>query len=626
MQKVIDVKKMFAEFKSIFVSENILEENEQHANIVTASTMLNIFWICLISWALTFFNVFKVGTTIMNAIFIRCIILLVIPAVVCRIVKGKGKILKYLLFICFTFMLAIADATLKYNVTLIMVLPSILAARYYNKKFTITVSVITTIVFIISTYMCVNLGQQDLNSYNLVIPEGTTITINTTLRDAISKINVNETQRLKNIFIHFFIPKILVFNIIAFACAQISQSGKKMIEKQKEISQNNARIKTELNLANAIQKNVLPSVFPPFPNHKEFDIYASMIPAKEVGGDFYDMFLIDENHLAICVGDVSGKGVPASLFMMISKILIKNVSSIDKEVDIAFNRINNMLCDGNKLELFVTCWLGVLDLKNGKLEFANAGHNPPLLYSNKTGTFEYLRSKPNMVLAGMENILYRKNEIQIEPGARLFLYTDGAIEATNDKNDLYGEEKLKKYLNNNLHLSVKDTINGVKEDIDKFVGNAEQFDDITMLELIYNGNYTQKEFVADKNVLPNVFEFVNKELKKNNCDEKSIMQINLAVEEIFINIAKYAYNGKVGKCSLTMQFRNNDEVIIFFEDNGIPFNPLEKGDPDVTLSAKERNIGGLGIYITKQIMDNATYSYEDSKNILTIIKKFERAI
>jgi len=313
------------------------------------------------------------------------------------------------------------------------------------------------------------------------------MTINTTIKAEVSKLDVDKTLLLKNTFIQFLLPKLLVYNIVAFACVQISQSGKNMFEKQEKISRKSARIETELSLASEIQKNMLPSIFPPFPEHKEFDIYALMTPAKEVGGDFYDMFLIDNDHLAICMADVSGKGVPASLFMMISKILIKNVSSIDKETNVALTRVNNMLCDGNKLGLFVTAWFGILDLTNGHLEFVNAGHNPPLLYSNKTGNFDYLRTKPNLLLAWKENVNYVKNEIQLDAGDRLFLYTDGVTEATNVDNKLYGEKRLQEFLNDNIELNVEDTINEVKKDIDRFVGNAEQFDDITMLELDYKG-------------------------------------------------------------------------------------------------------------------------------------------
>ena len=182
-----NIKKMFVEFKSIFVSEDLLKENEEHANIVTATTMLNIFVIFLITWFLTYLNIFKMGLTIMNSVMIRCLLLLVIPAVICFIIKGKGKWIKHFLFICFVTLLAIADAMLKYNVTLIMVLPIILAARYYNKRFTISVSVLIMVLFAISTWMSVKIGQQDINTYNLIIPKGTTITINSTLRDAVTR-------------------------------------------------------------------------------------------------------------------------------------------------------------------------------------------------------------------------------------------------------------------------------------------------------------------------------------------------------------------------------------------------------------------------------------------------------
>lgn len=623
-----NLKNLFVNFKSIFVSEDILKENEEHANIVTASTMLNLFWIGLITWILTYFNLFKIGISTMNKVVAIAFVLLVMPSIICYIVKGKGRWIKHILFISFIITVAIADAWLKYNVTLFMVLPIILAARYYNKRFTLAIAIATTIMFILSAWIGIYLGEKDLNIYNPLLTEGTNMTISSTIKAEVSKLDVDKILLLKNTFIQFLLPKILIYNIVAFACVQISQSGKKMIEKQEKITKKSARIETELNLAKEIQKNMLPSIFPPFPEHKEIDIYASMSPAKEVGGDFYDMFLIDNNHLAICMADVSGKGVPASLFMMISKILIKNVSNIDKETDIALTRVNNMLCDGNKTGLFVTAWFGILNLTNGHLEFANAGHNPPLLYSVKTGRFEYLRTKPNMVLAGMENVNYRKNEIQIEPGDRIFLYTDGVTEATNIENKLYGEDRLQEFLNRSLDLSVEETIKEVKRDIDSFVGNAEQFDDITMLELLYKGkkvkedNIIQKKFKADTKELSSIQEFVEKELKKYNCNSKTIHQINLVIEEVFVNIANYAYKEKDGYCTLAIQ-PENGKVTFIFEDDGVSFNPLEKQDPDISLLADKRDIGGLGIFLTKKMMDEVKYKYENNKNILTISKKIK---
>ena len=510
-----------------------------------------------------------------------------------------------------------------------MVLPVVLAARYYNKKFTLATAIATTIVFTISAWIGVYVGEKDLNIYNPLLNKETNITINTTIKAEVSKLDIDNASIIKNTFVQFLLPKVLIYNIVAFACVQISQSGKKMIRKQKEIAKKDARIETELNLANAIQKNMLPSTFPPFPDHKELDIYAQMTPAKEVGGDFYDMFLIDNNHLAICMADVSGKGVPAALFMMITKILIKNVSSIDKETNKALTRVNNMLCDGNKTGIFVTAWFGILDLTTGYLEYTNAGHNPPLVYSKKTGTFEFLNIKPNMVLAGMENINYRKNEIQMEPGDRIFLYTDGVTEATNAENKMYGGDRLHALLNHNINLSVTETIKKVKNDIDEFVENAEQFDDITMLELLYRGKITkqsniiQKKFRADTKEIPAIQQFAEVELEKYKCSTKEIYQINLVIEEVFVNIANYAYKDKQGYCTLSIETEDN-KVILTFEDSGIPFNPLEKSDPDISLPAKKRAVGGLGIFLTKRIMDDVKYKYENNKNILRITKDLDR--
>ena len=620
-------KKLFSEFKSIFITDNVLKENEAHANIVTATTMLHVYIIALITYILVYFNVFKVGTEIMNIIVTRGFFLLLIPALICFLCKGNKKWVKIILFISFTILLAIADAILKYNVTLIMVLPIILASRYYNKKFTICVAIITIIVFAISCYMSVKIGQQDINSYNLIIPQGTTITVESTLRDAISNVNVSENERIKVLFIHFFLPRLLVYNIIAFACVQISQSGKKMIEKQTEITKKGARIETELNLANSIQKNMLPSIFPPFPEHKEIDIYASMTPAKEVGGDFYDIFLIDDKHLAINIADVSGKGIPAALFMMIAKTLIKNISEMEDEVNQVFNKVNNMLCNGNKVDLFVTSWFGILNLDNGKLDFVNAGHNPPLYFSNKKGRYEFLRTEPNMVLASIENIKYEKHEMFIEPGDRIFLYTDGIIEATNFNNELYGEERLQLYLNNSFDLSAKENIEGLKNDINKFVGKKEQFDDMTMLELNYKDKKANKEvnlekiFNAEVHELPKVQEFLIDELRKIGFRKNDINQVLLVSEEIFINIAKYAYKGEIGKCNIKIHIDNKNVLVCTFEDEGTPFNPLKRDDPSLNVSAKERNVGGLGIYMSKNIMDNIEYEYKNNKNILRITKK-----
>lgn len=245
------------------------------------------------------------------------------------------------------------------------------------------------------------------------------------------------------------------------------------------------RIGAELEMAAKIQASMLPSAFPAFPDHTEIDIYASMQPAKEVGGDFYDFFLIDDKTLAIVMADVSGKGVPAALFMVDAKTLIKNSAQSGKSPKEVFEAVNNILCENNNADMFVTVFMGYLDITTGKFVFVNAGHNPPLLYSG--GSFGWLKTKPDFVLAGMKDMFYRQHEITFHPGDELFLYTDGVTEAENHSLTLFGSERLIEMANNYLGMPIKEFVVSIKNEVDRFTKGAEQADDITMLTLRYKG-------------------------------------------------------------------------------------------------------------------------------------------
>lgn len=247
-----------------------------------------------------------------------------------------------------------------------------------------------------------------------------------------------------------------------------------------------ARIDKELEFAKTIQHSAIPTVFPPYPGHSEFDIYAAMDTAKEVGGDFYDFYFVGENKLGFLIADVSGKGIPAAMFMMTAKTIIKGYAESGKSVDEVFTIANEKLCESNEAGMFVTAWFGMLDLLTGKVAFVNAGHNPPLV-RHKDSTFDYLKSKPSFVIAGMEGMKYRRNEFFLSPGDEIYLYTDGVTEATDSENRLYGEERLVRFLNTLHGLSGEEICHAVKADVADFVGDAPQFDDITMLYLKYNG-------------------------------------------------------------------------------------------------------------------------------------------
>jgi len=246
-----------------------------------------------------------------------------------------------------------------------------------------------------------------------------------------------------------------------------------------------AATQTELNMASQIQTSMLPSIFPAFPNRKEFDLYASMDPAKEVGGDFYDFFMIDDDHLGVVIADVSGKGVPAALFMMISKTIVQNYAKLGIGAAETLTNANKAICAQNKMDLFVTTWIGILELSTGKMTCASAGHEYPAICH--AGRFELFKDRHGLVLGAMDGLRYKEYEIKLEKGDKIFVYTDGVPEATSADTELYGTDRMIDALNTDAGASPKEILRIVRASVDEFVGVAEQFDDLTMVCLEYRG-------------------------------------------------------------------------------------------------------------------------------------------
>ena len=269
---------------------------------------------------------------------------------------------------------------------------------------------------------------------------------------------------------------------LANAFNNMSASLQEYIKNLSSVMAEKERIGAELNVATQIQADMLPSIFPAFPEREEFDIYATMQPAKEVGGDFYDFFLVDEDHLAVVIADVSGKGVPAALFMVIAKTLLKNRAQMGDSPAKVLEVVNNQLCENNKAEMFVTVWFGVMQISTGKIVAANAGHEKPII-RKADGEFEIFKDKHGFVMGAMEGMKYKEYEFEIEKGGCLFVYTDGVPEATSSESELFGMERLVQVLNEEKDAPLPDILKSVKGSIDKFVKDAPQFDDITMLAL-----------------------------------------------------------------------------------------------------------------------------------------------
>ena len=383
----------------------------------------------------------------------------------------------------------------------------------------------------------------------------------------------------------------------------------------------------ELGLATNIQKNMLPNIFPAFPEKKEFDIFALMEPAKEVGGDFYDFFLIDDTHLGLVMADVSDKGVPAALFMMASKIMVQNYALMGYSPKEVLTRVNKQICANNQEEMFVTVWLGVLDLKTGIITASNAGHERPII-KNPDGHFEVINDKHGFVVGWLPESVYSEYTIQLHKGSKLFVYTDGVPEARSSKtNEQFSMNRTLEALIKYEDKPVMEIAKGLLTDIDAFMGHTNQFDDITMLCLEYRGYEDTIKEVVIPAITKDIHQGINpviSYLEEQGVDQKVLYKVELSLEEILVNIASYAYDKPEGG-NITIQYQIKESpkrIMISIIDEGKAFNPLEKEEPDVTLPSNQREIGGLGIFIVRKTMDEIKYDRKNNKNVLTLKKLF----
>jgi len=397
--------------------------------------------------------------------------------------------------------------------------------------------------------------------------------------------------------------------------ANLASTFDKMAKDIQNITHERDKIELELSLAKTIQASTLPHNFSAYSQNSEFDIYAVMEPAKEVGGDFYDFYFIDDDHFLFLIADVSGKGVPAALFMMTVKTLISNISKIIHNPKDIFENINKQICENNKV-LFVTLFACIVNIKNGKMSCVNCGHNPPLIKHN--GKYEYLDIDANMVLGAFEDMTFKVYETTLDVGDEIFLYTDGVTEALNKEHEMYGETRLIEALNSENFDSVKDTVVKMKETLKDFTKGIAQSDDTTMLIFRYNNK--NKNSYKSKATLEGYKKFrawINNFYEEWNLNEAIRNKLDVISEEIFINIVSYGYKDKVG--DVEVEFSRIDNTVTFrFIDDGIEYNPLAKEDPDVDLAPDDRPVGGLGIFMVKQFADECFYEYIEDKNVLTI--------
>ncbi|MDR1013669.1 MAG: SpoIIE family protein phosphatase [Coriobacteriales bacterium] len=452
------------------------------------------------------------------------------------------------------------------------------------------------------------------------------------------------------------------------------------------------RISTELNVAAHIQASMLPNTFPAFPDSDEFDIFATMDAAKMIGGDFYDFFFMDGGaegeRLVVVMADVSGKGIPAALFMVVARTLIKSNAQMGKSPGEVFGIVNDLLSENNDASMFVTAFMGYLDLASGGFSYVNAGHTPTLVSRSGAG-FEKLEMDPGFVLGAFPGLAFEERQTVLAAGDRLFLYTDGVTEAASPSLELFSEQRLLRVLDEGAGTAggggadeaagggtpMAELLAHIKREIDAFAADAEQADDITMLALelkrltgdeagaaaaVGGGvpdapspgaaaagasgdraaagaeeggtgaaaddgatDTSELRVAAEDERLPEVLAFVESAFRSHGFTESQIKKVDIAAEEVFVNVAHYAYAEDAaqpkGDVAVTLGFDpGTGAATLSFKDGGAPFNPLERPAPDVTLDASERAIGGLGIHMVVTMMDSVEYAYENGCNVLTL--------
>lgn len=405
------------------------------------------------------------------------------------------------------------------------------------------------------------------------------------------------------------------------------------MEELQSTTRQRERMASELNIAHAIQMDIVPKKFSPFSESENLELYALLKPAKEVGGDLYDFFIRDDK-LFFCIGDVSGKGIPASLVMAITSTLFRMIAHSFDEPDVIIGKLNDTISNNNESNMFVTMFVGVLDLKSGALSYCSAGHNPPIVI-DKDGKGEYLKVKSNLAVGVMPGMKYTKQELILQQEQALLLYTDGLTEAENSDKILYGDKSVVESAVKYASCSVKEIVDKMQADLNLFVGGAEQSDDLTMLCVRLNQkqecleeiqNHEKVRELTINNVLAESQElvpFVENIGEALRLEPSLVSRLNLALEEALVNVILYAYpKGKEGKITLRAHWTTVTGLLTFeLMDMGKPFDPTLVKEADVTLGVEERPIGGLGVFLVRKIMDHVNYCRKDGMNVLVMSKK-----
>lgn len=607
--------------------QEAIHDSEADANKYMSYVNGAASFLSIILWILYLSRVFTISDElfpIVVVLFPVAAVILFIPIFLVKTEVVRKSWYKYfILFSLIGVIMAINVALPKHGI-LWWPFAILIANHYYNPKMGRFIFGFTIIAMLICIYLGMFFGEYDLNLLGGgVLVDGEVQYYDNFIKryEMLQDMLANGENRYFKVFLYYYLPRAATLALFFMVSNLLNRRTHKLLNDEIESHDAQEKSKTELEVAKGIQLNTLPDEFV---STKEVEIVSELKAAKEVGGDLYDYIDIDENHVAVLIGDVSGKGVPAAMFMMKTITSFRDFATAGKTPSQILKEVNASIFKGNKSSLFVTCFLAILDKTNGKLVYSNAGHNPPIVGFN--GNYHYLKCKPGFLLGIFKDSTVVDEEITLSPGESITLYTDGITEARNSKDEFFGEERFLNTMNRRNYTSTIELHHDIKDDVASFVGDAPQSDDITFLTLKYRGHsyfFKEKEFKAKKENILQMLALINDFGDEYKFPDDFKKKLVIVGDELFSNIINYGYENNGGTIFVRLLFdTDTNEFVLTIIDRAKKFNQLEVESQGIGTDISKQKIGGLGLLIVKTIMDEYAYDYINGKNILVLKKKF----
>jgi len=603
-------------------------DNEADANrqMIFANAFSGV--ILFVMWMLYLLRVFPLYNntfTLINIFFPISIFILLCPLFWLKRGLKKPR-LKYFLVFSFIFVVAILNVIIPKHAIIGWALGIVIVNHYYNPKLGLLAFLLILSLMLICLYLGMFVGEYDpnlLGSGRIVDGEIKYIYGISERFDYLHEMLIGGDNRYAKVFCYYYVSRAVILTLIFFVSNALNKRTYRLLIKEIAIGNEQSKTKTELEVASKLQLSTLPTEFLA---NENIEIQAELKPAKMVGGDFYDYYSLSKNEVAVLIGDVSGKGIPAAMFMMKVITCFKNYISANKSPAEILKEVNSAIYKNNESQMFATCFLAIINTNTGVVKYANAGHNPPIVGSNKK--YKYLSCNNGVMLGVVENVNLVDEQTTLNSGDTLTLYTDGITEAKNDKNELYGENRLINIFNKKEYSCLLELHHYLKEDVEKFANGAEQSDDLTYITIRYHGEkylYQEKVFNTSKNDIQEMLAYIKEFAVCNKFDSGFVGNLMIVGDELLSNIIKYAYKDAFGFIYIRLLYNTlGKELILTLADNGTSFNPFEVNNMPASGDANSLKEGGLGILIVKKLMSEYAYDYINGKNIITLKKKFNK--